>query len=161
MKIKNTKDVKNKVYSSMFAVEEIDEATKELISDFGEMVINIGGTVKVTNTKKVPKTIKKPVFEADGTTPVLGEDGVTQKTEDVVAYEDVTETTDVKVGGDIYKKVPSEFPITRTFSEASNGAIAKEVAEAWSEEIKKRLGDEITKLRANKDDFSGEEEIIL
>lgn len=161
MKINNKRELENRVATSTFEVKEIDAVTQELIKDFGEINVNIGGTVKAKIIVSEPRTETKPVFEADGVTPVYEEDGVTQKTEQVTVYVDVEKEIDVKVGGDVFKKFPSDFPIFRSFDEVKNGENYKEIANGWSEAIKERLGTAITELRKNIDDFSGEEEIIL
>lgn len=161
MKINNKRELENRVATSTFEVKEVDAVTQELIKDFGEMTVNIGGTVKVKVIVSEPHTEMKPVFEADGVTPVYEDDGVTQKMEEVTTYVDVEKEIDVKVGGDVFKKFPSEFPITRSFDEIKNGETYKEVAIGWSNAIKERLGSAVTELRKNVDEFSGEEEIIL
>lgn len=161
MIIVNKRDLKNRVATSTFTVKEVDESTKELISDFGELTINVGGSIKITVVAKEARKEMRPVFEADGVTPVYEEDGVTQKQEEVTVYVDVPKEMDVKVGGDVYKKFPSEFPISREFNEVGNGEHYREIATGWGKAIETRLGEAITELRKNIDDFSGEEEIIL
>lgn len=121
MKVNIKKDIKKNIYTTSFVVSEMDEVMTELISDFGEITINIGGKVSI---------------DIDGT------------------------PTEVLVGGDVFKRLPSEFPISRSFSESTNGVHAKAVAIAWTELIKSRIDAEVLALKARVDDFSGDEEII-
>lgn len=135
MKLVVNKDMKDNSYKVDLQVLDITDTDREKISDFGEIVVDVGGLVMgkeivqeyvpvqepvteiVTETQTVieQQTIvekqtvdeTQPVFEADGVTPVYETDGVTQKTQVVQVEKDVEVVKDVEV----QKEVQVEKPV--------------------------------------------------
>lgn len=71
------------------------------------------------------------------------------------------ETTPTVTVGDAYKYIPTDFPITKVFTQAQYGANAESVANAFADTATKRIQDAITALKAKQDGFTGSTEIIL
>ncbi len=117
MKLVANTDLKNNTYKVNLNVLDITDIDREKISDFGEIVVNVGGVITGESTEQKyvaiqePVTVTEPqtviekrivqesqlVFEEDGTTPVYEEDGVTQKTELVDVEKDFEVEKEVEV----------------------------------------------------------------
>ena len=119
MKLVVNKDLKDNGYKVDLQVLDITDTDKEKISDFGEIVVDVGGQVMGKETVQEYVAVQEPVteivietqtvtekqmvdetqlvFEADGVTPVYEADGVTQKTQVVQVEKDVDVQKDVQV----------------------------------------------------------------
>ncbi|MCY9758387.1 hypothetical protein M5X00_29655 [Paenibacillus alvei] len=63
--------------------------------------------------------------------------------------------------GDAFKYLPTDFPITRVFTQAQYGAKAENVAIAFSDTVQERIQTAITTLKAKSDGFTGSTEVVL
>lgn len=63
--------------------------------------------------------------------------------------------------GDAYKYVPTDFPVTKVFTQAQYGVEAEAIANAFADTVASRIQDAVTDLKAKQDGFTGTTEIIL
>lgn len=128
MKLVIEKTLKNNNYEIKLSVADVTTEDTDLISDFGEVQVNIAG--------KLEETVHNTETGLD-------------------------ETTVIANLGDSFKYLPSEFPVTKTFTKAQYGADVEKIATTYITTIKTRTQDAITALKAKQDTFSGIEEIVL
>jgi len=139
MKLVLDKNLVANNYEVTVKVTEITEEETELLKDFGDLTINIGG--------KITETVQKVVTGTDS------EGNSTSTT--------VDEVVEIANLGDIYKKFPTDFPLTKTFTKANFGEKSDKVAIAYVSKVTKEIQDAVTALKAKQDVFSGTTEIIL
>ena len=72
-----------------------------------------------------------------------------------------TVETTILTLGDSFKKVPTDFPLTKIFTQAQYGANAEKVANVYAEATSAKIQTAITALKAKQDGFTGTTEIIL
>ncbi|MFF3144575.1 hypothetical protein ACFVRU_23340 [Streptomyces sp. NPDC057927] len=140
MKLVVKRDLKNNNYSVELAIEDIKTEDTELFSDFGYPQVNVGGSLTKSESKDV----------------VTGKDDEGNDVKETVKEEKVIANL-----GNEFKYLPTEFPITRTFTQAQHGKDAEAIANQYVEEMKKRVTETITELKAKRDEFTGKEEIVL
>ncbi|TVX86100.1 hypothetical protein [Paenibacillus agilis] len=63
--------------------------------------------------------------------------------------------------GDAFKYLPTDFPITRVFTQAQYGVKAVDVATAFADTIQLRIETAITTMKAKQDSFTGTSEVVL
>lgn len=63
--------------------------------------------------------------------------------------------------GDVFKKFPSQFPLTKVFGKAQFGDNAEKVANAYVSDIQTKIETAVTELKAKPDVFSGVTEVVL
>ena len=63
--------------------------------------------------------------------------------------------------GDKFVKFPSEFPLTREFSDVILGGKAEAIAKGYVEMIEERIRTTVTDIKGRIDTFSDERDIIL
>lgn len=128
MKLVIEKTLKNNNYEIKLSVADVTTEDTDLISDFGEVQVNIAG--------KLEETVHNDETGLD-------------------------ETTVIANLGDSFKYLPSEFPVTKTFTKAQYGVDVEKIATTYITTIKTRTQEAITALKAKQDTFSGIEEIVL
>lgn len=128
MKLVIEKTLKNNNYEIKLSVADVTTEDTDLISDFGEVQVNIAG--------KLEETVHNDETGLD-------------------------ETTVIANLGDSFKYIPSEFPVTKTFTKAQYGVDVEKIATTYITTIKTRTQEAITALKAKQDTFSGIEEIVL
>lgn len=69
--------------------------------------------------------------------------------------------TELATLGDTFKKIPTDFPLTKVFTQAQYGANAEKVANAYAKLVTDKVTSEITILKAKQDSFTGATEVIL
>ena len=119
MKLVVNKDMKNNAYKVDLEVLDITDTDREKISDFGEIVVDVGGQilgkeiikeyvpiqVPVTQTVTETRTVTekqmvdetRPVLDTDGITPLYEDDGRTPRTQIVKVEKDVEVQREVQV----------------------------------------------------------------
>lgn len=147
MKLVVNKNLANNNYEVLLDVVDVEQADKELFSDFGELIINTGGSI----TEEVTTTEEQQVEVSDGA------GGTTTETRQV----EVTRTVTVAEISNAYRKFPSELPIKRVFTKAEFGLNAEKIAKLYADKIEKDLKLALSVLREKKDTFTAVEEILL
>jgi hypothetical protein len=70
-------------------------------------------------------------------------------------------TTELAALGDLFKRVPTDLPITKVFSQAQYGENAEKVANSFARTTSEKIQAAITELKTKQDSFSGTSEVIL
>lgn len=162
MKFTTVKTLGNNVYSTRFETAFTDAET-ELISDFGDPTISVGGniygnTVTYTGAIGLNATITQgsargkmvkdgTIFCFNSTLFTIG--GLTGNLATITVVADVSYTLSAS-----NKNLNSEFPYTRSHTTEVKGDI-------YAATIEKRADTAIVTLRANSDTFSGETVVTL
>lgn len=135
MKLVITDDLKNNIYTVIADIAELTPEDKELFSDYGEQRIDVSALVK--------KTVTEEIDNGDGTT--------TPTSKEVILVNE----------GTSYKYMPSDFPITKSFSVVQYGDDTEFIAKEYGKLIETRAKAIIDKLKSKPDNFSGVREVIL
>lgn len=128
MKLVIEKTLKNNNYEIKLNIADVTTEDTDLISDFGEVQVNVAG--------KLEEIVHNDTTNLD-------------------------ETIVIANLGDSFKYLPSEFPVTKTFTKAQYGTDVEKIATTYITTIKTRTQEAITALKAKQDTFSGIEEIVL
>jgi hypothetical protein len=162
MKLTTIKNLSNNVYTVRFETE-LTEAEIELVSDFGDPTVSMGGdiygdTITYTGTIVLNQTITQGNARGqmikDGTlhrftTYGFSAGGLDGSAATLTAVADVSYTLSI-----VNRNLEAGFPYTRSLTTEVNGDI-------YGAEIVKRTDNVIIALRANSDTFSGESVVTL
>lgn len=135
MKLVVTNDLKNNIYTVQIDIVDIQPEDTEIFSDYGSQKVDISATINKTVIEEVDDGL-------GGTTPTPKE--VTLINE-----------------GSIYKYLPTEFPIIKSFATSQYGLDTEFVAIQYGKLLESRIKTIIDGLKAKKDNFSSVREVIL
>lgn len=191
MRLEVDKDLKNNSYNVVMNVYDITDTDKEKFSDFGEIVVDVGGVIYGEPEKVYEKFQEHPtkielvplLDPVDKVTPILDSASQPINIETVVpdleapmvdvldergkpVYKLVDSVDKKVVIADLGKqlvKMPSEFPITRSFKSIDFGGAEKTeaVVTAYIAMVEAELKAKILEYDAKIDTFSGKEDYQL
>lgn len=190
MRLEVTKDLKNNSYNVVMNVLDITDTDKEKFSDFGEIVVDVGGIIYGEPEKEYQKyqvhpnkTVLEPLLDpVDNVTPIL--DSLSQPINIEKEVPDLdAPVIDVldELGKPVYKlvdsvnkvvvadlgkqlvKMPSEFPIVRSFkaTDFGGGEKTEEIVTAYVAMVEAELKAKILEYNTKVDTFSGKVDLPL
>lgn len=190
MKLEVVKDLKSNSYNVTMNVTDITDTDREKFSDFGEIVVDVGGIIYGEPEKEYQKYQKHPtkivlvplLDPVDKVTPILDSESQPINIETVVPDEDAPKVDVVdELGKPVYKlvdseskvvvadlgtqlvKMPSEFPIVRSFKaiDFGGGEKTEAIVTAYVAMVEAKLKAQILEYDSKIDTFSGKAEFQL
>lgn len=118
-------------YNVTVSVEDLTEEDKELFSDYGNPNVDVSAV------------IKKEVEKDDGQGGTI--------TEEVVLVNE----------GKLYKRLDTDFPISKSFTAQQYGEDASYCGIEYGKLMEERIKEKMAELKSRVDDFTGVREVII